>query len=57
MRSASSSAVLREFTIQSLSAYDAKGAGRAGDGTPSPHGTVHSSSAVMSLRRAIGARL
>ena len=57
VRRASSSAVLREFTIQSLSAYDEKGAGLAGEATPSPHGTDHSSSADMSLRRVIGARL
>ncbi len=36
VRRASSSAVLREFTIQSLSAYDEKGAGLAGEATPEP---------------------
>ena len=61
VRTASSSAVLREFTIQSWSAY-VRQVGRPARrrpvaGTPSPHGTSHSGQRHDVVAEGGGARL
>src|SRR5918993_2626399 len=61
VRTASSSAVLREFTIQSWSAYSARSVAllvrRPVSGTPRPHATSHNGQVTTSSLRDSGARL